>query len=280
MRARRSTAALYAAVTAAALIWLIPVITALMISLRPPGETRQGWWNLQPFTVTLDSYAEALNGMPPGTIRNTFIITLGAVLVTVLGGVLASYAIVRMRFRGRVLLYFLLVTTMIVPLQLILIPLLPWTRQLGLLGGQWRPFVAIILAHAAFGAGWAVFMIASFLRNIPREVLEAAQVDGASHWDAFRRIVLPLAIPGVVSFAIIDFIFVWNDLLLALTLFGTRGEVAAPIQVALSNLQSQNLPRQDVVSAAAMMAILPPLLLFAFLNRYYVRGMFAGGAKG
>ena len=280
MRARRSTAALYTAVTVAALIWLIPVVTALMISLRPPGETRQGWWHLQPFTITLDSYAEALNGMPPGTIRNTFIITLGAVLVTVLGGVLASYAIVRMRFRGRVLLYFLLVTTMIVPLQLILIPLLPWTRQLGLLGGQWRPFVAIIIAHAAFGAGWAVFMIASFLRNIPSEVLEAAQVDGANHWDTFRRIVLPLAIPGVVSFAIIDFIFVWNDLLLALTLFGTRGEVAPPIQVALSNLQSQNLPRQDVVSAAAMMAILPPLVLFALLNRYYVRGMFAGGAKG
>jgi ABC-type glycerol-3-phosphate transport system permease component len=280
MRPRRSTAALYAAVTVAALIWLIPVITALMISLRPPGETRQGWWHLEPFTVTLQPYVEALDGMPPGTIRNTFIITLGAVLVTVLGGVLASYAIVRMRFRGRVLLYFLLVTTMIVPLQLILIPLLPWTRQLGLLGGQWRPFVAIILAHAAFGAGWAVFMIASFLRNIPEEVIEAALVDGANHWDTFRRIVLPLAIPGVVSFAIIDFIFVWNDLLLALTLFGTRGEVAPPIQVALSNLQSQNLPRQDVVSAAAMMAILPPLVLFALLNRYYVRGMFAGGAKG
>lgn len=280
MRSKRWTAALYAAITAAALIWLIPVVTALMISLRPPAETRQGWWRLEPFTITLEPYVEALRGMPSGTIRNTFIITLGALLVTVAGGVLASYAIVRIRFRGRVLLYFLLVTTMIVPLQLILIPLLPWTRQLGLLSGQWRPFVAIILAHAAFGAGWAVFMIASFLRNIPEEVMEAAKVDGASHWDAFRRIVLPLAIPGVVSFAIIDFIFVWNDLLLALTLFGTRGEIAPPIQVALSNLQSQNLPRQDVVSAAAMMAILPPLILFAALNRYYVRGMFAGGAKG
>lgn len=280
MRSKRWTAALYAAVTVAAVVWLIPVVTALMISLRPPEETRQGWWNLEPFTLTLQPYIEALGDMPPGTVRSTFIITLGAVLVTVTAGVLASYAIVRMRFRGRVLLYFLLVSTMIVPLQLILIPLLPWTRQLGLLGGSWRPFAAIILAHAAFGAGWAVFMIATFLRNIPEEVIEAAHVDGASHWDAFRHIVLPLAIPGVASFAIIDFIFVWNDLLLALTIFGTRGEVAPPIQVALSNLQSQNLPRQDVVSAAAMMAILPPLILFAALNRYYVRGMFAGGAKG
>ena len=280
MRSRRWTAALYAAVTFAAVVWLVPVVTALMISLRPPQETRQGWWRLEPFTLTLQPYVEALRDMPPGTVRSTFIITLGAVLITVFAGVLASYAIVRLRFRGRVLLYFLLVTTMIVPLQLILIPLLPWTRQLGLLGGPWRPFVAIILAHAAFGAGWAVFMIATFLRNIPEEIIEAAHVDGASHWDTFRRIVLPLAIPGVASFAIIDFIFVWNDLLLALTLFGTRGEVAPPIQVALSNLQSQNLPRQDVVSAAAMMAILPPLILFALLNRYYVRGMFAGGAKG
>ena len=123
-------------------------------------------------------------------------------------------------------------------------------------------------------------MLASFFKEIPSEVVEAAHVDGAGHWDVFRRIVLPLAIPGIASFAIIDFIFVWNDLLLALTLFGTRGEVAPPIQVALSNLQSQNLPRQDVVSAAAIMAILPPLLLFAALNRFYVRGMFAGGTKG
>ena len=160
MRSKRWTAALYAAITAAALVWLVPVVTALMISLRPPAETRQGWWHLEPFTITFQPYVEALQGMPPSTVRNTFILTIGAVLVTVAGGVLASYAIVRMRFRGRVVLYFLLVTTMIVPLQLILIPLLPWTRQLGLLSGQWRPFVAIILAHTAFGAGGAVFMIA------------------------------------------------------------------------------------------------------------------------
>ncbi|HSJ44068.1 MAG TPA: hypothetical protein VK923_05215 [Euzebyales bacterium] len=134
-------------------------------------------------------------------------------------------------------------------MQLILIPLLPWTRQLGLLSGQWRPFVAIILAHPAFGAGWAVFMIASFLRNIPEEV------------------------------AIIDFIFVWNDLLFALTLFGTRGEIATD-PGGTQHPAEPEPTRQDVVSAAAMMAILPPLILFAVLNRYYVRGMFAGGAKG
>jgi ABC-type glycerol-3-phosphate transport system permease component len=280
MRSRRLTAALYLGVTAVAIVWLIPVITAIMISIRPPTETRSGWWNLEPFTITIQPYLDALRDMPAGTIRTTFLITLGAVLLTTAGGVLASYAFARLRFRGRTLLYFLLITTMIVPIQLILIPLLPWARQLGLLVGSWRPLLALILAHAAFGAGWAVFMLVTFFKQIPRDMIEAAHVDGAGHWEVFRRIVLPLAIPGIISFAIIDFIFVWNDLLLALTLLGTRGAVAPPIQVALSNLQGQNLPRQDVVSAAAMMAILPPLLLFAALNRFYVRGMFAGGAKG
>lgn len=280
MRTRRWTAVLYVGVSGVTILWLVPVITALMISIRPSTETRAGWWNLERFTVTIQPYLDALRDMPAGTLRSSIIIAVGAVLATTAGGVLASYAFARLRFAGRTLLYFLLITTMIVPLQLILIPLLPWARQLGLLEGSWRPLVAIILAHTAFGAGWAVFMLVTFFKQIPRDLIEAAHVDGAGHWNVFRRIVLPLAVPGIISFAIIDFIFIWNDLLLALTLLGTRGAVAPPLQVALSNLQSQNLPRQDVVAAAAIMAILPPLLLFAALNRFYVRGMFAGGTKG
>jgi alpha-glucoside transport system permease protein len=120
-------------------------------------------------------------------------------------------------------------------------------------------------------------MMSSFIADIPDELFEAARVDGATHAQLFRRIAVPLALPGIVSFAIIDLIFVWNDLLLALTLLERDHQ---PITVGLANLQSPHLAQEDVVSAGAILAILPPLLLFALLNRYYVRGLFAGGVKG
>lgn len=275
-RLKPSTLLLYVVLMVVAVAWLVPVMTAVMTSLRPLGEIRRGWWNLSGATFTLANYGKAWQQGLSGFVFNSFVITLGAVALTVGTGVMAAYAFARLRFRGKQLAYFLLITTMIVPLQLILIPLLPWFQTLGLSNGAWQ-FLGIILVHTGFGAGWAVFMMSAFFAEIPNDILEAAQIDGAGHWEAFRRVALPLAVPGIVSFAIIDFIFVWNDLLLALTLLGRDFQ---PIQVGLANLQSPHLAQQDIVSAGAIMAILPPLLLFASLNRYYVRGLFAGGTKG
>jgi ABC-type glycerol-3-phosphate transport system permease component len=134
----------------------------------------------------------------------------------------------------------------------------------------------MVLVHTGFGLGWAVFMLGGFFASVPKELTEAGQIDGAGHFDIFRRIVLPLAVPGIVSFAIIDFAFVWNDLLLGLTLLDQEHQ---PLTVGIANLQSAHLARQDVISAGALLAILPPLVLFVALNRYYVRGLFAGGVK-
>lgn len=267
---------LYVVLTGLSLMWLIPVMTAFMTSIRPLDEIRQGWWNFEGATFTLSNYTRAWEQGLSNFALNTFVITLGAVAITVATGALATYAFIHMSFRFKKVWFFLLITTMIVPLQLIIIPLLPWFRTLGLDRGAWQ-FLGIILVHTGFGAGWAVFMLSSFFREVPKEMLEAGQIDGAGHWDQFRRLVLPLAMPGLVSFAIIDFIFVWNDLLLALTLLQRDYQ---PIQVGLANLQSPHLAQQDLVSAGAMLAILPPLVLFAALNRYYVRGLFAGGTKG
>ncbi len=267
---------LYLLLTVLSLLWLIPVMTAFMTSIRPLNEIRRGWWNFEGATFTLSNYVRAWEQGLSAFVMNSFIITLGSVAVTVATGALATYAFVHLSFRFKKLWFFLLITTMIVPLQLIIIPLLPWFRTLGLDNGAWQ-FVGIVLVHTGFGAGWAVFMLSSFFREVPKEMLEAGQIDGAGHWDQFRRLVLPLALPGLVSFAIIDFIFVWNDLLLALTLLQRDYQ---PIQVGLANLQSPHLAQQDLVSAGAILAILPPLLIFAALNRYYVRGLFAGGTKG
>jgi ABC-type glycerol-3-phosphate transport system permease component len=275
-QSRLTLTLLYGGLTVFSLLWLVPVMTAFMTSIRPLDEIRGGWWNFDNATFTFNNYVRAWDQGLASFVANSFIITLGSVAVTVATGALATYAFVHLSFRFKRLWFFLLITTMIVPIQLILIPLLPWFRTLGLDQGAWQ-FVGIVLVHTGFGAGWAVFMLSSFFRAVPKEMLEAGQIDGASHWDQFRRLVLPLALPGIVSFAIIDFIFVWNDLLLALTLLQREFQ---PIQVGLANLQSPHLAQQDLVSAGAILAILPPLVLFSVLNRYYVRGLFAGGTKG
>ncbi len=259
------------------ILWLVPVMTVLMTAFRPLSEIRDGWWNLAGATFTLDNFVGAWTEAELGSKTiNSAIITGFSVAATVTVGALASYAFVRLRFTGRGLLYFLLISTMIVPVQIILIPLLPWFRTLGFAEGTWQPFLGMVLVHTAFGLGWAVFMMGSFMAGVPRELVEAAQIDGAGHWGIFSRIILPLALPGIVSFAIIDFVFVWNDLLLGLTLLDSEH---APLTVGIANLQSAHLAQQDVISAGALLAILPPLALFVALNRYYVRGLFSGGVK-
>jgi alpha-glucoside transport system permease protein len=274
-RRRGPALLLYGGLTILSLVWLVPAAGVLVTSTRPLSQVRNGWWHLTGATFTLRNYGAAWQQGLSGYVANSFVIAILSVLLTVGGGMLAAYALARLSFRGRQATYFLLVTTMIVPVQIILIPLLPWFRTLSLNVGHWQ-FLGISLVHTAFGAGLAVFMLTPFLADIPREIVDAARVDGAGHLDVFRRVIVPLAIPALVSFAIVDFVFVWNDLLLALTLLG-RG--AQPLTVGLANLQSPHLAQEDIVSAGSIMAILPPLLLFVGLNRLYVRGLFAGSVK-
>jgi ABC-type glycerol-3-phosphate transport system permease component len=274
---RRTTLLLYGALTVLSIIWLVPTLTVAMTALRPFDEIRDGWWNVVGASFTFDNIATAWSeaDLARKTL-NSLIITISSVALTVSIGALAAYAFMRMRFRLRGVLFFLLITTMIVPVQIILLPLLPWFRTLGLDQGTWQPFLGIVLVHAAFGLGWAIFMMGGFIAIVPREMTEAAKIDGASDFDVFLKVVLPLALPGIVSFAIIDFVFVWNDLLLGLTLLDQEHQ---PLTVGIANLQSAHLARQDVISAGALLAIIPPLLLFVVLNRYYVRGLFSGGVK-
>lgn len=273
---RWSSVLLYGSVTALSLLWLVPVATAVMIAVVPIGQTRQGWWHAGFADLTFANLVEAWQEALSGYALNSFVIAVGSVALTVVVGALASYAFARMRFAGKRVLYLLLISTMIVPVQIILIPLLPWLRTVGLSTGDLQ-FLGIILVHTAFGAGWAIFMMASFFADVPEELLEAARIDGARHADILRRIVLPLALPGIASFAIIDFVFVWNDLLLGLSLLDRAHQ---PLTVGLANLQSPHLAQENLVAAGSIIAVLPPLVLFAVLNRYYVRGLFAGGVKG
>lgn len=277
MIGRRLTAVtLYGSLTMLSVLWLVPVAAAFTISVIPIEQTRLGWWKSGFADLTIDNYRRAWEQGISHYALNSLVITVGSLAVTLVVGALASYAFARMDFRFKRITYFLLATTMIVPVQLILIPMLPWLRTLGLSGGG-QQFLGIVLVHTAFGAGWAIFMMYSFFAEVPEELLEAARLEGASHLNLLRRVVLPLTLPGLVSFAIIDFVFVWNDLLLGLSLLDRDHQ---PVTVGLANLQSPHLAQEDLVAAGSIMAVLPPLVLFAMLNRYYVRGLFAGGIKG
>ena len=268
--------ALYAVLTLVSLVWVVPVLGAAAISVLPLDESTKGWWRADVSTATLANYRRVWEGGLSGYALNSLIIAVLSVLITLAVGTLAAYAIARMRFRFKAIVQVMLLTTMIVPVQIILIPLIPWFRTLGLNSGSWQ-YLGIALVHTAFGAGWAIFMLSSFFEAIPNELIEASKLDGAGSLKTFTTIALPLAIPGIVSFVIIDFVFVWNDLLMGLTLLDADHR---PMTVGLANLNAPQLNQDDLISAGSILAILPPLLLFALLNRYYVRGLFAGAVKG
>lgn len=276
MTSRWRMPALYAVLTLVSLVWIVPVLGAAAISVLPLDESTKGWWRADVSTATLANYRRVWEGGLSGYALNSLIIAVLSVLITLAVGTLAAYAIARMRFRFRTIVQVMLLTTMIVPVQIILIPLIPWFRTLGLNSGSWQ-YLGIALVHTAFGAGWAIFMLSSFFEAIPNELIEAAKLDGAGSLKTFSTIALPLAIPGIVSFVIIDFVFVWNDLLMGLTLLDADHR---PMTVGLANLNAPQLNQDDLISAGSILAILPPLLLFALLNRYYVRGLFAGAVKG
>lgn len=266
----------YVVLTILSVAWIVPIMTVVMTALRPQVEIRQGWWDFTHSHFTLHNFVDAWHDGLSTYALNSFVITVGAVTLTAALGSLAAYGFAWLKFRGKETAFFLLITTMIVPVQLIVIPMLPWFKTLGLDHGSWQPYLGIVLVHTAFGAGWAVFMLTSFFADVPAEIIEAARIDGAGHRQVFTHVMLPLALPGIISFAIIDFVFVWNDLLLGLTLLSHDKQ---PITVGLANLQSPHLAQDDIVSAGTILAIIPPLVLFALLNRYYVRGLFGGYGK-
>ena len=238
---RRATLLLYAAGTALALVWLVPMMSAFMISVIPLSQTRQGWWQAGLSDLTFSNYVRAWEEGLSSYVVNSFIITIGAVALSIVIGSAAAYAFSRLRFRFKETIYFLLITTMIVPVQIILVPLLPWFRTLHLTGDV-SQYLGIVLVHVAFGAGWAIFMLGGFMAEVPEEILEAARIDGASHFRVFRNIMLPLTLPGIASFALIDFVFVWNDLLLGLTLLDRDHQ---PLTVGLANLQAPHLSQEE-----------------------------------
>jgi alpha-glucoside transport system permease protein len=267
------------AVVAICLIWLVPTVALLVSSFRPANlVATTGWWTAftPPLNFTLDLYREALGHANMGqSFVNSLFIAIPATVIPIMIAAFAAYAFAWMEFPGRDLLFILVVGLLVIPLQSTLIPVLRLYTELGLTG----TFVGIWLAHAGYGLPFAIYLLRNFFGNLPRDMFESAYLDGATPFTAFFRLVLPLSVPAIASLCIFQFMWVWNDLLVALIFLGGTPSVA-PMTVTISNLVNSLGGGWQLLTAAAFISMLLPLLVFFTMQRYFVRGILAGSVKG
>jgi alpha-glucoside transport system permease protein len=260
------------------LFWFTPVLQLVAMSLRTtPDSASSGWWNIftQPL-ITLDNFATAAEGLRlENTVLATLALALPAVAMTVLLSAYGGYALSRWKFRGNIVVYGILVAMLAVPPQLSFSPLIQLFSAWGLTGTP----VAVWIFQVGYTLPFGVFLVRGYMYTIPTELFEAAAVDGASELRIFLRIVLPLAAPILVSLAILQFMWSWNDLLTPLIFIGVSG-TEAPITVQLAGMAQQVMSNgTNQVAAGALISVLPPLLILIVLQRYFVAGITGGAVK-
>jgi alpha-glucoside transport system permease protein len=269
-----------AALVLVALFWLLPVLGLVVASLRPESDnTTSGWWTVltplatKPAELTLQNYAALLADREMlGSLGNTVLIAVPATVLVVVLGALAAYALAWIEFPGRDWLTAAVVALLVVPVQVALIPVARLLGAVGLYGS----IAGVVLFHVAFGLPFAIFLLRGAFAAIPRDLLEAARMDGGRELMIFWRLVLPLALPALASLAIFQFLWVWNDLLVALV-FADEG--SAPITVALRGQLRQFGNNIDVLSAGALLSMVVPLLVFFSFQRHFVQGVLAGSGR-
>jgi len=277
-----------------AVIWTIPTFGLFVTSFRQPADINtSGWWTF--FTrpdLTISNYVNTLNFTDQETVGQSFVnslvIVIPATLIPICLALLAAYAFAWVEFRGKNLLFVLVFSLQVVPIQVALVPLLSLFSN-GMTIGNWAvfpgldlnsvdgSFARIWIAHTIFALPLAIFLLHNFIAALPVDIMEAAKIDGASHGQIFFRIVLPLARPAIASFAILQFLWVWNDLLVA-TIFTAGNNF--PITKLLVDLAGTYGQQWYLLSAGTFLAIIAPLIVFFSLQRYFVRGLLAGATKG
>lgn len=299
---RLSRSLLHIVIISICLMWTLPSFGLLANSFRSRRDiVATGWWTAlkTPFAFTVDNYVEVLTGQTHydkkrtldkrrsilrdiitgrGMGRafiNSLIISIPSTLIPLLVASFAAYALAWMRFPGRDLLLIIVVGLLVVPLQMTLIPILRLYKGLQL-GGT---FLGVWLAHTAYGLPYAIYLLRNFFRALPRDLFESASLDGASQFVVFYRIVVPLSIPAIASLAIFQFLWVWNDLLVALIYLGGTRDVA-PLTMHISSMMSSLGENWHLLPAGAFISMMLPLIIFSTLQPYFVRGILAGSLKG
>lgn len=261
-------------------LWLLPSVGVLITSFRNlDAANTTSWWNaiLHPstFGFTTSNYTDAINNANLGSaFMNSLAIALPATVIPILIAAFAGYAFTFMKFKFRDTLFILIVSMLVIPNYVAFVPMLKIYGNFHIAG----TFPAAWLAHIGFGMSMAIYLIRSYMSTLPTSVIESAKIDGASDYQTFYRLVLPMSVPILASFAIFQFLWVWNDLLVALVFIGP-GE-NAPITVATSQLMGQQQQGWNLVTAAGIVTAILPIVVFLALQRYFIRGLTAGSVKG
>jgi alpha-glucoside transport system permease protein len=263
-----------------ALLWLIPAFGLFLTSLLAPTTVNEGgWWQAlqEPSLITIDNYQRLLeNDAMIDALWTTVQISILGTLLPILVASLAGYAFAWLEFPGRDWLFIGVIAMLVVPLQMALIPMFSLYNRINI--GDFRLFdsvLSLVLFHTAFGLPFAIFLLRNFFIGIPRELLEAARIDGASELRIFLRVVLPLGLPAIASLAIFQFLWTWNDLLVALTF----GRETQPITVAIFSQLRQFGANIDLIASASFVSLAIPLIVFFSFQRYFVQGLLAGSVK-
>ena len=270
---------LHAAILMICLIWFIPTFGLFVSSFRPANLIlTTGWWKAfkPPFVFTLENYYKVITTSNMGrSFINSLIISIPSTVMPVIIAAFAAYAFSWMKFPGRDALFLLLIGLLVVPIQMTLIPVLRIFNRLHLTG----TFFGIWLAHTAYGLPFAIYLLRNFIGELPVSIFESARLDGANHFDIFFRLVLPTSMPALSSLATFQFLWVWNDLLVALIYLGGTPTVA-PMTVTISNLVNSYGGGWELLTSAAFISMILPIMMFFFLQRYFVHGILAGSVKG
>jgi len=266
---------LHLVLAAVALLWILPAAGLFVTSILPADiSNAEGWWYVfsHPSVTTLDNYRDMFdNDTLIHALWVTALVTIGATILPILIASLAAYALAWVDFPGRDYLFLLVVALMVVPLQMALIPMFSLYNNLHL----FDTIPGLILFHSAFALPFSIFLLRNFFVGIPKDLMEAARIDGASEWRLFFKVVLPLGLPAIAALGIFQVLFVWNDFLVGFTL----AQDNVPITAALAGQLRQFASNLNVVAPAAFFSAIIPLTVFALFQRYFVEGLLAGSVK-